>query len=32
MSKKDARRISAQFSKLKDGMMDTAKGSLFRNR
>ena len=32
MSKKDAKRISAQFSKLKDGMMDTVKGSLFRNR
>jgi hypothetical protein len=32
MSKKDARKISAQFSKLKDGMMDTVKGSLFRNR
>jgi len=32
MSKNDAKRISAQFSKLKDGMMDTVKGSLFRNR
>ena len=32
MSKKDARRISAQFSKLKDGMIDTVKGSIFRNR
>jgi len=31
MSKKDARRLSAQYSKLKNEMMSTLKGSIFRN-
>jgi hypothetical protein len=32
MSKKDAERLSAQYSKLKDEMMSTLKGSIFRTR
>lgn len=30
MSKKDAKRLSAQISKLKDDMMSSLKGSVFR--
>lgn len=30
MSKKDAKRLSSQISKLKDDMMSTLKGSVFR--
>jgi hypothetical protein len=32
MSKKDAKRLSAQYSKLKDDMMSSLKGSVFRHR
>jgi hypothetical protein len=32
MGKKDAKRLSAQYSKMKDEIMNTFKGSLFRNR
>jgi len=31
MSKKDAERLSVQYSKLKNEIMSTLKGSLFRN-
>jgi len=30
MSKKDAKRLSSQISKLKDDIMSTVKGSVFR--
>jgi hypothetical protein len=30
MAKSDAKRLSAQFSKLKDEMMSSVKGSMFR--
>jgi hypothetical protein len=32
MTKKDAQRLSAQYSKLKNAMMNTLKGSVFRIR
>jgi hypothetical protein len=32
MAKSDAKRLSAQFSKLKDDMMNAVKGSMFRWR
>jgi hypothetical protein len=32
MAKSDAKRLSAQFSKLKDEMMNSLKGSMFRWR
>jgi len=32
MAKNDAKRLSAQFSKLKDEMMNSLKGSMFRWR
>lgn len=32
MAKKDAKRLSAFYSKLKDNVMATMKGSMFRNR
>ncbi|MEM3458809.1 MAG: hypothetical protein QXN36_08000 [Candidatus Bathyarchaeia archaeon] len=32
MAKKDAKRLSAFYSKLKDNIMTTMKGSMFRNR
>jgi predicted membrane protein len=32
MAKKDAKRLSAQYAKLKNEIMNTFKGSLFRNR
>ncbi|MCL6578028.1 MAG: hypothetical protein K6T73_01395 [Candidatus Bathyarchaeota archaeon] len=32
MAKKDAERLSAFYSKLKDNIMTTLKGSMFRNR
>jgi hypothetical protein len=31
MSKKDAKRLSAQYSKMKDEIINTFKGSLFRS-
>ena len=32
MAKRDAKRLSAQYSKLKDDMMNTLKSSIFRSR
>jgi hypothetical protein len=32
MAKKDARRLSAQYSKLKKDIMNTLKGSIFKDR
>lgn len=32
MAKKDAKRLSAQYAKMKDEIMNTFKGSFFRNR
>ncbi|NWG10656.1 hypothetical protein HXY33_02730 [Candidatus Bathyarchaeota archaeon] len=32
MAKRDAKRLSAQYSKMKNEIMSTFKGSLFRNR
>jgi len=32
MAKKDAKRLSAQYSRLKDEMISTLKGSIFGNR
>lgn len=32
MTRKDAKRLSAQYAKMKNEIMNTFKGSLFRNR